>query len=263
MAVKEIIERITEKFQPGDREPGEDAPVDDSHVKGPSVTVNDQGEFEGDIDQVANDESTYRVEIAGMEREVDQATYDMVMADRAARQETETIPAAEAEPAPDFDVEGFYGDPEAYLRATKDAAVAEATNSINMKYAADKAQNDFWNNFYDENPDFKDEEMLVKMTLAKNMNDLRNLSDGKGGRDALANLVSKEVLRITNKQKGRKKPDDSTRLEGGSTAPTPEGSDRESITDATPVHRPPSIGDAIKQRKISRDRARRGETQLS
>jgi hypothetical protein len=261
MARKGIIERVTETFLPGDKEPGEQAPADDSHIGSEAAPLADD---DTNDDENENEPQTYRVEIAGTEREVDQATYDMVMADRAANKVV-ADPEQEAAPESEFDVADFYGDPEAYLRATKDAAVKEARASIRQEDAATSAQQDFWNSFYDENPDFKGDEMLVKMTLAKNMKDLRSLSDGKGGRDALANLVSKEVLRITNKQKkGQKQPDDTTQLEGGSVSvPTAESSDAEATSDATPAHRPPSIGDAIKQRKLNRDRARRGETQLS
>lgn len=268
-----IIERITETFMPGDREPGETAPADDSHVKTVPVAP-----IQGEMDDPdpkpepgEGEEEEFEVEIAGTVRKVDKETYELVMLERGAAEELERevapapTPVVKPDEKPAFDEVAFYQDPGAMLEQIKEDAVTEATQAIGQKYAADKRQDNFWSKFYEENPKLQGEEMLVKMTLATNMQDLRKLSDGKAGRDALAEKVEGEMLRIASKQRGHKKPDDSTRLEGGSaiTPPTPESSD----ADATlqPGQRPPSMGDELKARKIRRDRARRGEpsTQLS
>ena len=265
MAKKPVMKRITEFFE-GDREPGETAPADDSHIK-----VGDIEPIVGEmldpapVTKPVDDEETYQVEIAGIVREVDKATYDLVMEERATRVDPEPAPEPlpEPEPEPEFDEVEFYTDPGLALKKVKEEAIQEATDKLSRQHAVDKAQNDFWAAFYKENPALADEEMLVKITLAKNMKDLRNLSDGKTGRDKLAELVEGEILRITNKQRGHKPPDDTTRLEGETspaTEPTPVSSDAESTSQG----RPPSVGDALKQRKLKRDRARRGEqTQLS
>lgn len=266
MAKKGMIERITETFMPGDREPGEVAPADDSHIAVPVVPPivgeMDDPEPKPEPDQDKKEE-LLKVEIAGVIREVDKETYDLVMLERAAAEE---LPAPAPVPAitpkePEFDEVEFFSNPGEALKKIKEEAIAEASQNIQKRYSADKAQESFWGSFYQENPKLQGEEMLVKLTLASNMKELKNISDGKTGRDALAEKVEIEMLRIANKQRGHKTPDDSTRLEGGSatTTVTTESSDQ-IVNDAPSNQRPPSIGDEIKARKLRRDRARRGET---
>lgn len=261
---KGIVKRVTE-FLEGDREPGENAPADDSHVKGPKAS------FEGNMDDqeleqapIVDAEQEYQLEIAGTLRKVDQATYDMVMADRAQHRSVQApAPAPVPEPEPIFDPTDFYNDPEAALRAVENRAVERATKITQSTHSADKAQNDFWNAFYGENKKLVGEERLVKMMLAENMESLQNLK-GKSGRDELAKFAETEILRISNKHRGKAQPNQTSRLEGGNvTGLTTQESDRSATNDALPAARPPSIGDAIKERKLQRDRAKRGETQLS
>tara|TARA_Y100000310_G_C20677645_1_gene814024 strand:- start:596 stop:1405 length:810 start_codon:yes stop_codon:yes gene_type:complete len=265
---KNLVQRTIEKFLPGDQEPGETAPSDDSHVKGSPAQhlLPDDGGAVAEIKAATDEEPTYRVEIAGTMREVDEATYNLVMEERAQHGGAGDLdPDPDPDPEPEFDAAEFYGDPESYIKKAVDEGVQKATTISRQSYAADKAQNDFWNAFYSENPLLKDEQMLTKMMLAQNMKSLKGL-DAKSGRDKLARLVETEILRISNKQGGRRKePDESSTLEGGS-APAPamttEESDR--LANETPQGRPPSIGDEIKARKLRRDRAKRGEsTQLS
>jgi hypothetical protein len=258
---KGIVTRVTE-YLAGDREPGETAPPDDSHVKGSHGNLPiENPEPELNLDDGSNPEPMYRVEIAGIEREVNQATYDAVMAERASQ--AAAAPALEPEPESEQDISEFYEDPEGALRKMKAEAVQEATTQIRRNYAADQAQQEFWAAFYKENPLLEDEPMLVKMTLAQNMKNLRNL-DGKTGRDKLAGLVEEQILRISNKQRGRnKQPDATTNLEGGTVTVPITAEESDALAANAPAHRPPSIGDALKGRKLNRDRARRGETQLS
>ena len=267
---KGIIKRVTEYIQ-GDREPGEVAPADDGHIKGAPhqyLPPDDGGavaEPPSDGKDKSGEEQEYQIEIAGVERKVDQKTYDLVMADRAAQVgEPEPEPETPAEPTEEektAEVTDFYSDPMGMLRKFKDEAVRDATTISGQAYAADKAQNDFWTSFYGENPLLREEQMLVKMVLAQNAKSLRGL-EKRAGRDKLAELVETEILRISNKHIGRKKePDETSTLEGGNvTAPvTTEESDN--LADKTPLQRPPSIGDTLKARRLKRERAKRGEAQ--
>ena len=82
---KGIMKKVTEYFE-GDREPGEIAPVDDSHVKGTSAVrvLDDAGsDITPEQEPETQGEETYQVEIAGVVREVNRETYDAVMAERA------------------------------------------------------------------------------------------------------------------------------------------------------------------------------------
>jgi hypothetical protein len=260
----ELLKKVTE-YLTGDREPGETAPKDDSHIKGLEVKpiVGDDGEPEPKIESEEEPE-TFAVEIAGVMRDVDKETYDMVMLERAENRAAQLAPRLEPEPEPEdgFDAEAFYTDPAAVLAEVKNQAVREATSLMGAKHAADKSQNDFWNAFYKENPKLVGEETTIKIILAENMTKLRSLSNDKTGRDQLAGLTEEYMLRIANKQRGRKKADDSTRLLDGNVTITTEDSDEQAQTN--PDVRPPSIGDALKERKLKRDRAKRGEsTQLS
>jgi len=267
MAKKGLIKRVTEYLE-GDREPGEEAPADDSHIKTGNVEpIRGHGIPEDKPEPESEDqEEEYQVEIGGTMRKVNEETYNLVMEERANRPEPELVPAPEPAPEPEgeFDQIEFFGDPEPVLQKIKEDAVSEATQKISRQYAVDKAQNEFWSAFYQENPKLSGEEMLVKLVMGQNIQQLRNLSDGKEGRDKLAELVEGEILRIANKQRSYRRPDGTSRLEGGSAPePTPASSDVDQVqSEAGP--RPPSMGDALKSRKLKRQRAQRGEsTQLS
>lgn len=270
---KGLIERVTETFMPGDREPGEEAPTDDSHVKGTSASI--QGHMADPESEIVNfnrpapepeektEDELFDVEIAGTTRRVDQTTYDLVMAERASNIPDPDPDPIYEEPSSNFNAEDFYTDPEAALKAVEDRAVERAQNQQQANYAASKAQNDFWSAFYEENPKLSGEDRLVKMMLAENMPKLQSLS-GKNGRDKLAEYAESEILRISNKHRGRPKAGNATtKLEGSSSSALTTADSDTQVLDAPPAERPPSIGDAIKQRKLNRDRARRGETQLS
>ena len=187
------------------------------------------------------------------------------MADRAAQvgdPEPEPEPPAEVtEEEKTAEVAEFYSDPLRMLRKFKDEAVKDATTISGQAYAADKAQNDFWTSFYGENPPLREEQMLVKMVLAQNAKSLRGL-EKKVGRDKLAELVETEILRISNKHIGRKKePDETSTLEGGNVIAPITTEESDSLTTKAPSQRPPSMGDALKERRLRRQRAKRGESQ--
>ena len=259
---KGIMKKVTEYFE-GDREPGETAPVDDSHVKGPSairVLDDDGSDITPEQEPETKGEETYQVEIAGVMREVNRETHDAVMAERAALQAAHHQ-EPEVEQPEEFDVSEFYSDPEAALTKVKEEAKYEVKTELKREEATERAQREFWDAFYQENPSLRDEKLLVQVILAKNMRSIQHL-DTTTGRGRLAELVEEEILRIANKPRGKPKGTNSTTsLEGGNTMPTPEGSDAEATS--APSRRPPSIGDALLQRKLDRQKTGRGETQLS
>ena len=259
---KGIMKKVTEYFE-GDREPGEIAPVDDSHVKGPSAVrvLDDAGsDITPEQEPETQGEETYQVEIAGVVREVNRETYDAVMAERATAQASYQ-PEPEVEQLEEFDVTEFYSDPAAALTKVKEEAKDELKAELKREAATERGQREFLEAFYQENPSLRDEKLLVQLILAKNMKSIQHL-DTTTGRGRLAELVEKEILRIANKPRGKPKGTNSTTsLEGGSTMPTSESSDAEATS--APLRRPPSIGDALLQRKLDRQKIGRGETQLS
>ena len=249
-------------IEEGDRAHDEPAPpVDDSHIDregnfepGASGTPDSTGR-EGDEPKLVT------VSVGGTTIEVSSEQAALIQAEQAASQDAIQQAQTLGEPAPREQDEVvpieelLFTDPKAAL----EQLTAQITNTVRGEYQQDQSSKKFWDDFYIENPDLREEDHLVKAVLDRELGTLENMR-GKVGRDKLAELTKGDILRITEKhQKGRKKKvDQTTQLEGTSTdgAPPPSPDNPPQEADSS---RLPTLGDAIKQRKLNRARAGRAD----
>lgn len=249
------------QIQEGDREEGETAPADDSHVaelamkaiREAAAGLANQGEKESTDSQtemvdVEIDGTKFSMTKEGAEAySKQQAVYADNLA-TAGQGDTESEGEPETEDKTDFQTL-FYTDPDLAVEKIEERITAK----LRGEYIQDKALEIFWQDFYRENPELKEEDTFVRMVLGNKMGELGSLK-GKTGRDGLATAVQSELLRIQNKGKGGKKQSSETETLEGATSgtTTPQGEDTEK---AAPPGKVASIGDAIKERNVARRKA--------
>lgn len=252
----------------GDRLPGESAPRDDSHILA-QINIEDQGDDNTTDDQEdrggQDKETLYTIRINGHDTEVNKEIYDNIMEERRAMSSNSQQPTIQQIDPDDNDDEDL-DDLSVRILTEPKKFVADLTADITKKVKADvtqsytraEAQKKFWTDFYEENPELKSDDDIVKLTLSKEFDTIGRMS-GKRGRDELANLARERILNIASKHgKGRKKGDKSTSLEGSNQSPGGNTRQEEEEDNPLPAHpsgRPASIGDALKERKRLRARA--------
>lgn len=246
------------QVEEGTREPGEQIPTDDSHIADAALKA-----IQAAADKLQNNEGDDTISSGEgqpemVDVEIDGTTYNMPKEAVEALNRKQAALLEDNTPAPTDTVEGepektdfqtlFYTDPEAAAEKIKE----EVREELRNEYLQDKALDIFWQDFYSENPELKEEDMFVRMVLASKMDDLKNLK-GKQGRDGLADAVRSELLRIQNKTKGAKKPSGTENLEGALPG-TSETASGEPVKPQTPskVH---TLGDALRERNIARRKA--------
>jgi len=246
-------------IEEGDRSHDEPLPpADDSHINpdGSMAPAPDPADRSQDEPQLV------AVNVGGQTLELPADQAALIQADQAASQDRYDALQVATPPEPSDRSQDDMVPLEDLLFTDPKAALAQLTQQITQtvrgEYQQDQASKQFWNDFYIENPDLREEDHLVQAVLNRELGTLENMR-GKTGRDKLAELTKGDILRITEKhQKGRKKKvDQTTQLEGtsqggGAAPPDPDNLSQE----ATPG-RLPTLGDAIKQRKLNRAKANR------
>lgn len=244
------------KIEEGDRDLDEPLPpIDDSHIQGGHGNPTPPP----DLSRSDDEPTMVSVVVGGVAMDLPEDQAALVQAEQeAARQVIQGLQVVE----PSSDDRLNDDDPTAADLLFTDPAAAiakitkEVTDTVRGEYRQDQASKDFWGDFYRENNDLREEDHIVRAVLDRDMDTLKNLT-GKGGRDKLAELTKGEILRITEKhQKGKKKKaDDTTTLEGGGADDAPTSPDN---PPKEPSGRLPTLGDAIKERRLNRARAARG-----
>jgi hypothetical protein len=113
---------------------------------------------------------------------------------------------------------------------------------------------EFWRDFYTENPELRQDDVLVNATLGKNWDQLANIPAAKA-REQLAELTQKQLLSIAQRHGAKPGKNDTATLEGGDNpdnSPTPEPT-----ADPEGDKLPKSLGEALKERKLKRAQAAR------
>lgn len=104
--------------------------------------------------------------------------------------------------------EAFYKDANKAMADFRKEIHEEITGELRQEYQGARGEEQFWNAFYAEHPDLKEDDDLVKLTLQKNRSALGNLPVEKAAAE-LANLTRERLLRYGgngNKETGRKRP---------------------------------------------------------
>lgn len=239
----------------GDRtEDDPEPPIDDSHLSRSSDDLpNDESNRPG-----AGDSDLVDVVVNGQPIKMTPEAADAIQAERDewSRQLDEASATPDADPVTldagqDTDdlANLLYSDPKAFIDRVRD----DVRQELSQDYSRDQARRDFWSDFYAENEDLRDERRLVELTLNDHLDELHNLK-GRSGRDQLAKLTKKEILRIANKHGKTPRKDDTTTLEGSNNL---EEGDQPSEPTRQQNRRTASIGDALKERRLNRARAAR------
>ena len=237
--------------QEGDRLPGEVTPASDE-----DVVVEDRS---SDSDESEKSDESEMVEIT-MGGQSLKVTPEAAEAYKAQMEQhtAELVSAREPPPAPDRDKdqddkipfsEMLYTDPDQAMKLFKE----EIKEEVRAEYAEDQSKRGFWDTFYRDNPELRDDDAYVQAMLNKNWETLKKLPTDVAG-SKLADLTKEGILGLASKyasSKGGK--NDTVDLEGASnsdedTAPTKQSTKTSS--------RPQSLGDVIKQRNKARTQAR-------
>lgn len=141
---------------------------------------------------------------------------------------------------------GLFTEPEVALQKLREEIKAEVKGEITTAYNAAESQKDFWNSFYSENADLKDEKMIVNAVMARDWATLKDL-DPKAAAKKLVEATKKELMRLKG---GKSDSDpDARQIEGGSnknSAPSGKKEDDSKVL---------SLSDIIKKRQEARRKA--------
>ena len=249
---------VEEEVEEGTRESGEEAPRDDSEILSQADTSIGGGEADRSVDEEpvsTESESDDMVEVA-----IDGALYSMPKAAAEAysieQQSNSTATAnipQEREVSPDTEPVNYeellFTDPNEALRLHGEEVADKVTKEITGAYQQDQARQVFWDDFYGDSPELKEEAHIVRMVMEQHWDVLKDLK-GKTVRKKLAELTQKEILRLANKQKGigSKSGATTTALEGD-TQPAPAPAAEE---DEEQDHIPPTLNAAIRERNKKR-----------
>ena len=174
----------------------------------------------------------------------------------SSRQEPSPVPAPtptptpQVEPQEDDDFESqFFENPQQFLSKFRTDIKEEVRKELTAEYQQENARNEFWNNFYSENPDIRDEQTIVRAVMEENFDTLGGMK-GKAARDELAKMTKRKILDLSTKLSGGKRsalPEES--LEGGRTNARPQKARQEDKV-------PSSLSAGIKARKAARAQRR-------
>ena len=250
----------------GIREDGEASPpVDDSHLMAVSQeTIGPAEESIPEPDNAVDNAApqTVPVTIGGVQYEMfpeAAAAYQAETVERnrayqdvvgVQRQQPEEVNKNEA-PEVDYN-DLLFTDPNEALRIHGEQVAKQVVQRMESTYSQDQTIKEFWSDFYGEHPDLKEEDGLVRMVMNKHWSTLQHMK-GKDARDKLAEHTQTEILRLMNKNKsaGKGETNLSTSLEGDTPS---SGASVSSISAKQESQIPPTLGEAIKQRRLMRHR---------
>lgn len=132
-------------------------------------------------------------------------------------------------------------------RLIRDGAAKEAEDKLRKEYQADQKRRDFWNGFYKDNPDLKDDDDIVQLTMTQNLEELQDMPVEKAA-VRIAELTRERILRYS---KGNNKVQKKVEVEGASSPKPGEQDNEEDDVKIT------SISDLIKRRRELRRKSGR------
>ena len=244
------------------KKPVEDKRDDDDledPVKGPQLTIGDDVPDDPPDDPPADDEDDepelVSVFVGGKTVKVSQDVAEALEAERAAMNK----PKEPVEPSRRDDDEDdiddlIWTDPKEYRRRIAEDIKTE----LRQEYDKDQSEKSFWDGFYSENPELKEDDAIVQAVLNKNMPSLGDLPVAEA-KKRLAELTQQQILSIAQRHGGGKRQKNkSATLEGGQISdkmPSDGGKKPKDVVTGEGL--PKSLGEAIKQRRLQRARANR------
>jgi len=204
------------------------------------------------------------LEIGGQVFKVPQAQYDAHMAEKAGRDEAlaqyETQLSRQQEDQdyqeeqdPNAFLEGFYQDPDGTLTQYKKDILAEVRSEVQRERRDAESKDQFWDSFYRDNKELKNEDTLVKLMLSANWDTLSSRNSADASKE-LARITKGEILRIANQYGGSKEQNDLPSLTGGDNSDTgSQEQDRQQEDNSNNI--PISLSDALNERRKQREKA--------
>jgi hypothetical protein len=135
----------------------------------------------------------------------------------------------------------MFKDPAKYHELLTQSITNNIESKLTNKYQQAEGEKDFWNGFYKDNDDLKDDRFLVDAVLKANMNELAPMTVKEAGK-RLAELTRAEIMRYT----GNKLPSNKKKaVTEGSQPPSPgkKEPEKEKVT---------TLSDLIKARRAKR-----------
>ena len=154
-----------------------------------------------------------------------------------------TKPAPAPEPEEDEDETDWdklvFENPKDAVRLIKEQTRKEIETRIKRDYDADQKKRTFWSDFYQKNPDLKDDKDLVELTMNQNLAELGDLPVEQAS-ERIAELTRERIVRYAGGRRTTKK----VEVEGSSreTGREPEPDDNNIVT----------LSDLIRRRKEKR-----------
>lgn len=168
----------------------------------------------GDDDQQKPVEPDYKKMMEDMQKEIGRLSARL----EVARAPAEPVKKADPEPEPEWETL-LFENPKLAVKKMTEGIRKQITEELTGKYQADQGKKQFWDAFYRDHDDLKEDDELVQSILTANMADLANLPVKEAG-DKLADLTRTRILKYT----GGKPREQTTKkaIAEGSGAPTPK-----------------------------------------
>lgn len=237
--------------QEGDRLPGEEVPASDE-----DVVVEDRSSDTDESDKGGADEpEMVEITMGGQTLSVAPEAAEAYRA-QMEQHSAELVSARQPAPAPDRGQDDkvpfselLYTDPDEAMRLFKE----EIKDEVRAEYSEDQSKRGFWDTFYRDNPELRDDDTYVQAMLNKNWETLKTLPTDVAG-SKLADLTKEGILGLASKYASPKGGKNATAdLEGASNADEDVGATKQPSKESG---RPQSLGDVIKQRNKARTQAR-------
>lgn len=150
------------------------------------------------------------------------------------------------EPEPDWDTV-MYDNPGEFVKLLTKKITTQVTTDLSTKYQKDQGEKEFWNEFYVENKDLKEDKDLVQAVLQGNIAQLGDLPVSQA-KKKLADLTRERIVRYTgNRPKDDADKGKKVRVEGARSPAAPEKKVENKIV---------TLSDIIKSRRALRAKAK-------
>lgn len=152
------------------------------------------------------------------------------------------------EPSDDIDdlATILFEDPNKAVSMIQEKIRKEVTADLTSAYNSDKNADKFWDGFYNDNPDLKQDDFLVKAVLAEHANDIGDLPVAKAA-ERLAELTQAQIVRYGGSTSKSKTKRTATAQPSG-----PSGKKQPRSEEETDNVR--SISDVLRERRANRNK---------
>ncbi len=146
----------------------------------------------------------------------------------------------------------LFSDPDAYLKKFGEDLTNKIKKDLRKEYGQQSSQDNFWRDFYGENPELSKYKDIVKLVLNKNINTLGEMTVDKSIPE-LVNMSRAYILQMSKDfNKGSSEKNGTQSLTGSSKTPS-SASDNKEQDDEESSKEPSSLSAAIRQRQAKRE----------